>query len=136
MNGDLLKVLVAGVVGVHGVGHVLGWVPAWGIARFEGLSSRSWLLTDMLGDGSARMLGGALWLVPTIGFVVAAGGLWTGQGWWRPLALGSAVVSLAAIALFPDALSPSSRIGAIVVNAAVLGGLLVIGWPSAASIGS
>lgn len=136
MNPDLIRLVVGGVVGAHGVGHVMGWIQAWGIARIEGTSSRSWLFTDLLGDGTTRALGGALWLAPTLGFVIAAAGLFTGQSWWRPVALGSAVVSLAAIALFWDALPMGSRIGAIGVNLAVVAGLLVANWPSAATIGS
>ncbi|HEY6058118.1 MAG TPA: hypothetical protein VIV06_08800 [Candidatus Limnocylindrales bacterium] len=136
MNPDLVKLLVGGVIGVHGAGHVLGWMPAWGIARFEGVTSRSWLLTDVFGDGAARALGGALWMAPTIGFVVAAAGLFTGHGWWRPVAIGSAAISLVAIGLFAEALPSGSRIGAVAVNIAVLAGLLLANWPSEATVGS
>jgi hypothetical protein len=121
MNPDLLKLVVAGVAGAHGIGHVLGWMPAWGITKFEGLSSRSWLLSDALGDGLTRALGGARWLAPTIGFVVAAGGFFADQSWWRPLATASAVASLVAIVLFWEALPAGSRIGAIAVNLAAIG---------------
>lgn len=136
MSGEMLKFVIGGVIGAHGVGHVLGWMPAWGIAQFEGLSSRSWLLTSAIGDGGARALGGVLWLIPTIGFVVAAGGLFMGQVWWRPVAIASATLSLVVIALFPDALPAGSLLGAVVVNLAVLGGLLVLGWPVASSVGA
>lgn len=136
MNADLLKLVVTGVIGAHGVGHVLGWMPAWGVARFEGVSSRSWLLTDVIGESTTRALAGGLWLAPTIGFVFAAAGLFTGQAWWRPVAIGSAVVSLAAIALFWEALPVGSRVGAIVVDLAVVGALIVANWPSSAAIGS
>jgi hypothetical protein len=120
MNPDMLKLVVAGVAGAHGIGHVLGWMPAWRITTFEGLSSRSWLLSDLLGDGLTRAIGGALWLAPTIGFVAAAGGFFADQSWWRPLATASAVASLVAIVLFWEALPLGSRVGAVVVNLAVI----------------
>ena len=135
MNADLVRLGIAAVVGAHGVGHVLGWMPAWGIARFEGVSSRSWLLTDLVGDGGSRVLAGALWLAPTVGFVVAAAGLLGDESWWRPLAAGSAVLSLLAVALFWEALPLGSRIGCVAVDLIVLAGL-VSAWSGASSTGS
>jgi hypothetical protein len=121
MNPDLFKLVAAGVVGAHGIGHVMGWLPAWGIARIDGVSSRSWLLSGPLGDATTRAVAGALWLAPTIGFIVAAAGFFSDQEWWRPVATASAVVSLLAIGLFWEALPMGSRIGAIAVNVLVIG---------------
>jgi hypothetical protein len=120
MNPDLVKLAVAGIVGAHGIGHVMGWLPALGIARIEGGSIRSWLLTDLIGDGVSRAVCGAIWLAPTIGFVVAAGGLFGDTTWWRPVAVASAIVSVVAIALFWEALPVFSRVGALAVNLAVV----------------
>lgn len=132
MNIDLLKIAVGGVIGAHAIGHVLGWMPAWGLAKFEGMSSHSWLLNGLVGDGSARLIGGVLWFVPMVGFLAATGAFFLGHAWWRPLAVGSAMVSLGALVLFFDALPVSSRIGCVAVDLAVLYGLLVADWPSAA----
>lgn len=135
MDAGLVKLLVGGVIGAHGVGHVLGWMPAWGIARFEGVSSRSWLLTGAIGEGGSRLAAGVIFLVPTIGFVAAAAGLLTGQPWWRQVAVGSAAASLAATALFPQAFATSSTVGSVAVNLGVLVAILVAGWgPEPASI--
>lgn len=123
----VLTMVVGGVVGAHGLGHVLGWMPAWGIAKFEGVSSDSWLLGGLLGEIGERIAAGALFLVPMIGFGIAAFGLFTGQTWWRPLAAASAGVSLAATALFPHAFPLGSTIGSLAVNAAVIA-LVVSGW--------
>jgi hypothetical protein len=125
MDGTVIKLLVAGVIGAHGVGHVLGWMPAWGIARFEGVSSHSWAISGLIGEDAARLSAGILFLVPTLGFVAAAAGLLMGQAWWRPVAVGSAAASLACTALFPHAFSTGSTIGSVVVNLAVLYGILV-----------
>jgi UPF0716 family protein affecting phage T7 exclusion len=128
MDATIVKLVVAGVIGAHGIGHLLGWVPAWGIARFEGMSSHSWILTPTLGDGGARMLAGLLFAVPTAGFVASVAGLLLGQPWWRQVAVGSAAVSLAATAVYPQAFPASSTIGSVGVNLAVLYAILIAGW--------
>jgi hypothetical protein len=123
----VVTVVAGGVVGAHGLGHVLGWMPAWGIAKFEGVSSESWLLGSVVGEVGERFAAGALYLVPMIGFGIAAVGLLSGQAWWRPLAAASACVSLAATALFPHAFPLGSTIGSVAVNAAVIA-WVVSGW--------
>lgn len=134
MDPNLVKLAVGGVIGAHGFGHVLGWMPAWGIARFEGMSSHSWLLSGVLGESGAKLGAGLLFVLPTVGFVVAAAGLLTGQSWWRQMAVGSAAVSLACTALYPQAYSTSSTVGAVAVNLAVLYAVLVANWdPTGAS---
>ncbi len=130
MDPNIVKLVAAGVLGAHGVGHMLGWMPAWGIAQFEGVSSRSWLLGGLVGDGGARLAAGMVFLVPTVGFVAAAAGLLLGQPWWRQVAAGSAVVSLAGTALFPQAFTTGSTAGSVAVNLVVLYGILVAGWGS------
>ncbi len=136
MNADIARLIIGGIVGCHGIGHILGWLPAWGVTRFEGLSSRSWMLDGAIGEGASHLVGGALWLAPLLGFVLAAAGLFGGQGWWRQVAVASALVSLLAIALFWDALPAGSRFGAIAVDVVVLAGLLVVDWPSQAALGA
>jgi hypothetical protein len=133
VSPDLVKLAIVGVVGAHGVGHALGWMPAWGVATFQGVSSRSWLLSGLIGDGGSRALGGALWLAPMVGFVLAAAGLFAGQSWWRPVAGCSAVVSMLAILLFWEALPPGSRVGAIAVNVAIGVGLVLTAGAAASA---
>jgi hypothetical protein len=114
--------LVAGaVLGAHGTGHVLGWLPAWGLASFQQVSRKSWALDPLVGQRISEAVAGALYLVPTIGFLAAAIALATGQPWWREVAVLSAIGSLVASALFPTALPPSSLVGATAVNLVVLG---------------
>ena len=128
VDPNIVKLVAAGILGAHGVGHVLGWMPAWGIAQFEGVSSRSWLLTGIAGDGGARLAAGVLFVVPTVGFVVAAAGLLLGMPWWRQVAIASAAVSLTATALYPGAFTTGATVGSVAVNVVVLYGILVAGW--------
>jgi hypothetical protein len=55
---------------------------------------------------------------------------------WRVLALSSSVVSLVAIALFPQQLPTSSMVAAVLVDLAVLISLTVLEWPSADAVGA
>ncbi len=128
MDAGLVKLVAGGVLAAHGIGHALGWMPALGVASFHGVSGRSWALTALIGDGGARLVGGVLFLLPMAGFLLAAGGLLTGQPWWRQAAVGSAAISLLATALYPQAFTTGSTIGSVIVNVAVLYGILVAGW--------
>jgi hypothetical protein len=128
MDAGLVKLVAGGVLAAHGIGHALGWMPAFGVASFQGVSGRSWALTAVLGDGGARLACGVLFLVPMAGFLLAAGGLVTGQTWWRQVAVGSAAISLLATALYPQAFTPGATAGSVAVNVVVLYGILVANW--------
>ncbi|MCC6496986.1 MAG: hypothetical protein IT193_12105 [Propionibacteriaceae bacterium] len=124
-----LPVLVSGaVLGAHGIGHVIGWLPAWGLASFQQVSRKSWALDPVVGQRISESVAGVLYLLPTIGFIAAAGALATGQPWWRDVAVVSAIGSLLASVLFPAALPPSSLVGSTALNLIVLG-LAVWGQP-------
>ena len=148
MSPTLLRIIIAGVLAFHGVGHAMGIIPALQLRFFQNQtgawaqnwSSHSWLLTPLLGDAISRILAIILFVVPLIGFVGSALGLmgWlVPHEWWQMLAIVSAVVSLIALVLFWNAfiyLFPH-KVGAIAVNVAVLVGLLWANWPSEADIG-
>lgn len=65
MSGTTLRILITLVLLVHRVGHVMGAMPALGLFDDErrsgqgwlgNWSSRSWLLTELLGDTAARVV--------------------------------------------------------------------------------
>ena len=70
-----------------------------------GWSGESWLLTSIMGDGRARILAAILYALAALGFVVAGTGMLMEQQWFRPLMLGSAVLSIIAIVLFWDGIA-------------------------------
>ena len=148
MSGSTLRIAIAGVLFFHGVGHLMGVIPALGLIKMGGSSpsvlrnwsSRSWLLTNLLGDGVASVVCGVLFAAGFVGIVGAGFGLlgWlVPHPWWRTLAIVSAVVSLLAVALFWNALMLffPHKVGALGVDAAILVGLLVANWPTEAAIG-
>ena len=128
MSPDILKIVIVIVIAAHGIGHVMGVMSPLGI-EIQGGSGDSWALSRF-GSGVANAAEIVLWLIPTIGFVIAAVGLWNGAEWFRTVAVFSAVASLLAIGLFPAQLPTFSMIGAVAVDVGLLAAILVFGWPT------
>ena len=140
MSPTLLRIIIALVFFVHGIGHVMGLLPIAGLASTDTWNAESWLLTGLLGNTVTRIIGFILFFIPFAGFVAAAMALmdWlVPHDMWRSLAIWSAAISLIAVVLFWNAfvaLFPN-KIGAIAVDVATLIALLWANWPSEADIG-
>ncbi len=136
MSPDVLRVVLAVVLVMHGLGHVLFLGPALRLVDWAGQTGGSWLISAPLGDGPTHALGGLVWAASTVLFVVSAGGLLVSQEWWRPVALAGAVVSLFGIAVFWDGIATTSAAFALVVDVAIIVALAVIHWPSVEAVGA
>jgi hypothetical protein len=149
MPATTVQSLTTFVLLFHGVAHLVGVIPAVGLFDprkpstpdwARNWSSRSWLLTDLLGDTAARIIAVVLLLASLVGFVgagLALNGWGVPHDWWRPWAIVSAVRSLVTISLYWNAfirLFPQ-KIGSIAVNIAVLVCLLWANWPTEADLG-
>ena len=117
---------LAGLFVLHGVAHLVGFVAPWQLAQLDEVPYRTTVLggTIDLGDSGIRVVG-VLWLLVTLAFVAAAIGLLADRAWWRALALSVSTLSIALCALQ----WPESRVG-VIVNAGILGVLLLDGWLS------
>lgn len=140
MSASALRTIVAAVFLVHGIGHLLGIMAALQRKAVDSWSSRSWLLTNLIGDRASRVASLLMFLAALLGFVGASLALmdWLlPHDWWRSLAVISAAISLAALTLFWNAFPTffPNKIGAIAVDTAVLVGLLWFDWPAEAAIG-
>ena len=140
MSGTTLRIIVAAVLFIHGIGHFKGMMPALQLMYVEGWNSRSWLLTPLIGEGASRILSAILFLAALVGFVASALGLlgWlVPHEWWRTLAVVSAVVSIVTIVVFWNAFVSffPNKAGAIGVDIAVLVCLLWLSWPAEAALG-
>lgn len=136
MSTLTLRSVVAIILILHGVGHALGLLPAFGLTLGRTHAAGSWLFTGPTGTPGLRELGFALWSVTLLGFLAAGLGLlgWlVPQAWWQGLATGSAILSLLAVVFFWSGLPLlfPHKIGAIAVNVAVLVCLLWLRWPAA-----
>jgi len=125
MSESLLRVVVAVVLILHGVGHLLAIFPIVGKKLSQTHSADSWLFTRLLGDTGARIIGVVIWLIACIGFIGAGLGL---LGWlvpselWPALATWASIFSLLGLGLFWNAfpfLFPN-KLGVIIIDVAVL----------------
>lgn len=128
MSDQMIRLLIGGVLLLHGLGHggALGSL-IW-IARRPGtntggwLAARSWLIPS-LPSSAAAAAAGTFWVLSLIGFVVAALSFWgvlvPGEA-WRSIAVVSAIISAVGIALFLGTWPTFNTLAALAVNAAVL----------------
>ncbi len=67
-----------------------------------GWTGRSWLLTNVIGDSPTRSLAGLLYVLATIAMVVSGIGVMARSEWWRPVLIGSAILSSVTLVIFWD----------------------------------
>jgi hypothetical protein len=135
MSSQTLRILIPLALILHGVGHWMGILTAAGVIKTDAWNSRSWLLTDPLGDGTTRILALVIWVIAFAGFLAAGAGAWgwsATEGSWRTLAVVCAVLSLVGLFFFWNAFAAlfPNKVGAIVINVIALAGILIADWPS------
>ncbi len=143
MSDQMIKLIAAGVLLLHGLGHggafgALAWIRFRpGTPTGDWLAARSWLVPSLPAD-TATTLAGAFWVVSLVGFVIAATSFWgvvLPGSVWRPVAVASALVSIAGITCFFGTWPMFNTLAALAVNVAVLVAVLWLHWPSAAVLG-
>jgi hypothetical protein len=133
--------IVFGVVLIaHGIGHTLGVMPLF-LKVPESWNTRSWLLSGRLDERAVTTIAVVLWLVCTVGFVLAGLGildLIVPTTWWRPLAVGFSALSLVTLGLYWQGfpvLIPN-KVGAIAVDVVLIVGIVFASWPTEEMVGS
>ena len=127
MSNEMLRSVIAVLVVAHGIGHILFLISSLGLADW-GQSTRSWLLTDQIGDKRARAVGSLLWLGATAGFIVAGLAILAGWAWWRPLNIVSAAISLLGLILFLSRRPTQPAVSAALFDAILLVWMAGLGW--------
>jgi hypothetical protein len=130
----MLRIVLALVLFAHAVGHILGPLQLLGISNVKSAwQGDTWLLSG-LGPTLNQVLGVVLWSVAMAGFLAIAALVmnWLPADWWAPLAIGSAVLSLVSVVLFPGALPTLSLVGAVAVDLIVLLAVVWLHWTPAA----
>jgi hypothetical protein len=130
----MLRIVLALVLFAHAVGHILGPLQLLGISNVKSAwQGDTWLLSG-LGPTLNQVLGVVLWSVAMAGFLATAALVlnWLPADWWAPLAIGSAVLSLVSVVLFPGALPTLSLVGAVAVDLIVLLAVVWLHWTPAA----
>jgi hypothetical protein len=126
MMSTLARLILAIVIGAHGLGHILFLVPLLGRADW-GQPAQSWLWGR---GGLAKGVGSLIWLVAILGLAAAAVGLFQMTDWWRAVAIVAALVSTAGLLLFWVSPPGSPVVSALVLNLLVLAALVIFHWPS------
>ena len=127
----MVKIAIGVVLIAHGIGHSMGLLQVFKVATVNPQwQGDSWLLSGVMGTTVAQSIGVSLWTLAIIGFALLAGVVvgWVPAAWWQPVAIGSAVVSLVGLFLFPMAFPTFSSIGALVIDIAVLAAVLWYHW--------
>jgi hypothetical protein len=84
--------ILVGIVIIHGLIHLMGFVAYWPLSEIAELPYKTTLLGGRWEIGQAGMrLFSVLWLVAALGLVGASIGAITGQDWWLTL-MGTAVI--------------------------------------------
>jgi len=127
MSTQTIRILIAGALFVHSLGHTLGfWRPA-----------SSWLLPGA-SSPTLRIISSIFWMLAIVGFLASSlsflGIVLPGE-WWRALAIIFAIISLAGLILFIGNWPLFNTVGAIGFNVAVLVALLWLAWPPVTMFG-
>jgi hypothetical protein len=144
MSDQTIRLIAAGVLLVHGLGHggalaALAWIRLRpGTPTGDWLAARSWLAPSLPAD-TAAAIASAFWIVSLAGFVIAAMSFWgvlVPEGVWRPMGVATALVSLTGVVLFLGTWPILYTVAALGVNVAVLVAVLWLHWPPQAIPGT
>jgi hypothetical protein len=132
----MLQFLYGIFIILHGLVHLWyvtlaqRWVP------FEpdmGWTGNSWLLTNLIGDSTTRLLATVLYSLATIVFVIGGIGVFANTNWWPTMVGAGAIASSIGILLFWDGsfglLVQKGSLG-LMLNLAVLVALFIFNWPT------
>lgn len=120
---------------LHGLVHLWYVVLAQRLVDFKpemGWSGQSWAFTSVLGDPATRLLATVVFVLVTAGMVIGGTGVVVQASWWRPLLIGTLVVSSLGIVLFWDggmAMLMEKGVLGLLINVALLVTLLGFNWP-------
>jgi len=136
MSPQLIKIIIAGVLLLHGLGHggAIGALIAIdrGVPSGKWLAARSWLFPKLTPQ-AAKIIAIIFWVLSLLGFVASALSFWgilVPGDLWRPLALIFAFISFVGIVLFWGTWPMFNTLAAQVVNLAVIITQLWLYWPA------
>ena len=143
MAPQTIKLIITGMLGLHGLGHigalmtiVVNWANR-GTSTGAWLPARSWLAPS-LPPQTARAIASAFWVIAAIGFVAASMSFWgivVPGSVWRQIAIASSVVSGLGILLFLGTWPTFNTVAALAVNASVLVTQFFVLWPPLSMFG-
>jgi hypothetical protein len=122
ISPQTIRILIAGALFVHGIGHTLGlWKPASSLPFIK------------VNESALRLFTGTLWILIAMGFIASAMGFWgilVLASLWRSLAVIFAIISLVCLTIFGRNWPIFNFIGATIMNIVVIAAILWFHWPS------
>ena len=107
----MLRFILAIPFLLHGLAHLSGLLASW-TSIDTGYTGKPWLFSQSITLQSAvGRVFGLLWLAAASGFIGSALGIVFRQGWWPPIALVSAALSLVVIVPWWQTVPPGARFG-------------------------
>ncbi len=136
MPDGTLRLILGGLLFLHGLAHGGAMGSLWWIATRPGVDTGGWTAARLwaapgIATNVATATAIGFWSAAVVAFVVAALGFWgvvVPADWWRPAAVGGAMVSLVGIVLFAGTWPLFNTVAAVIVNVAVLVAVLVLHW--------
>lgn len=127
----MFSTLIGIFVVLHGLVHLWYVTLSLQLVEFQpamGWTGSSWLLPATLQTAAGRPLASLLFAAATITFAASGVGILTGSDWWRPVLIGSAVLSSTALLVFWDgstSLLVEKGVLGLAINAVILAVLLI-----------
>ncbi len=128
-----VELVVFAALFIHGIGHAAALATLAVIAYRPAIRTGNWLaarsrLLPSLSRPVAAVAASIFWVVSCVGFVVVALSWWglLSSDLWRPLAIGSAVISTVGIVLFFGTWPKFNTAAALGMN--VVAVLLAVAW--------
>jgi hypothetical protein len=90
----MLRIVIAILLGLHGLIHALGFAATWQLGQVNAISSVPSFPSDFAPGSALPRLLGVLWLLLLFAFLGSAVGLAARSPWWKALLVAAAVVSL------------------------------------------
>jgi hypothetical protein len=129
----ILRIIIGLALLMHGIGHILFLIPALNLAVLKtpswGQSTRSWLLSNLLGDGFTRTIAVILWLLVIGAYLAGTFGFFTNAPWWPAAVIAASIASAVGLLLFWANPPQSPNVSALVFDSAALVSLIFFQWP-------
>ncbi len=128
----MLRIFISIFIVLHGLVHLLYFGQSMKLFELQpGLlwPEGSWVFSKPFGDQFTRWLANIFCILAAAGFVVGGVAVFIRQGWWRPVAIGSAAFSSLLYILFwngkMEKLDNQGGIG-ILINLAIIAAVIVL----------
>jgi len=123
----ILQYFAALVLLGHGIGHLVGVLPAWTSIEIGGMEDKAWILPGGHHlDSTVGKVWSVIWLAAMVLFVVSSVGVFMDKEWWRQWAIVGSIVSIAAIVPWWNSVLAGAKAGVALDIAIIL--VLLLLW--------